>query len=134
MGCPDAPSRLRRLGTCVGGCGNDFVMVSSGLCSYPECGRNAYAKRAGALYCRAHYMQAYRGTEMRPLRTPPGMGTIVSIRVPVAIRRQIQIRAEASNIDEAEWWRRAALNMLEAEQRRDLVRSPIRDLTTKSKK
>jgi hypothetical protein len=62
------------------------------------------------------------------------MGTIVSIRVPVAIRRQIQIRAEASNIDEAEWWRRAALNMLEAEQRRDLVRSPIRDLTTKSKK
>jgi hypothetical protein len=62
------------------------------------------------------------------------MGTIVSIRVPVAIRRQIQIRAEASKIDEAEWWRRAALNMLEAEQRRDLVRAPIRDLTTKSKK
>jgi len=103
------------------------------LCSYPECGREGYANRDGDFLCRAHYMQAYRGTELRPLRTAPGMGAVVCIRVPMAIRRQIQIRAEASNLDEAEWWRRAALSMLEAEQRRDLMRSPARDFT-KSKK
>ncbi len=57
------------------------------LCSYPECGRDAYAKRDGDLYCRAHYMQAYRRTGLRPLRTSPGMASIVSIRVPISIRR-----------------------------------------------
>ena len=102
-------------------------------CGYPECDRPVYARRAGELFCRAHYMQAYRGNELRPLRTPPGLGTVVSIRVPLAIRRQIQVRAEASKIDEAEWWRRAALNMLEAEQRRDLVRRPDRDFSVRTK-
>jgi hypothetical protein len=62
------------------------------------------------------------------------MATVVSIRVPIAIRRQIQVRAEAAKIDEAEWWRRAALNMLEAEQRRDLLRGSVREGNTKPKK
>jgi hypothetical protein len=107
---------------------------SDDVCTYADCDREPYAKRSGELYCRAHYMQAYRRTELRPLRTAPGMGTVVSIRVPVAIRKQIKIRADAARIDEAEWWRRAAFNMLEAEQRRDLVRGPMRDFTAKTKK
>jgi hypothetical protein len=62
------------------------------------------------------------------------MGTIVSIRVPLAVRHQIQARARAAKIDEAEWWRRAALDRLEAEMRRDLVRGPVREMTSKSRK
>jgi hypothetical protein len=73
------------------------------LCSFPECDRPSYARGL----CEGHHKQHLRKASLRPLRTPPGQGSVVRVRCPRELKEAAERAAADEGVSPAEFWRRS---------------------------
>lgn len=80
-------------------------------CIYSECER---APTAGG-YCAGHYQQQRRGETLRPLRTSPGDGEQISLRLSRELLASARACADGEGLDVREWIRRAMTERLRSQ-------------------